>query len=380
MRLNPPVLSTARYEEHQLAFGLQFLNAVKNIIGHESAKYSSKWLQPEEFKKLTDENEVIANVEQASRKALSLTDRPQGHKELEQEVGDQQPSTEVEAAPNGRVAVGNEIEFEVNTLRDILSRSVEQGGASFLFDSEFYLGCYGDVKEAGIEPLEHFLRYGLQEGRVPNVLFDQEFYSQLYPETTAMYPFAHFVERGMLEGRQTHPLFVPQYYHRINGDVADTNIPALQHFLMYGILEDRKFCPLFDAKFYKELYPEAAVSMGSATAHFLRFGIKENHSPNEFFSPTYYLQRYDDARLSDLPAIIHYATIGQYQHRFPGPGFDTKFYAELYPDVVTGGHPLLAHYLDWGREESRLPVASRGKAGTSHYMKAEKFLTSRYQR
>jgi hypothetical protein len=44
----------------------------------------------------------------------------------------------------------------------------EEGFFSFIaehFDSLYYLGSYSDVAQAGIDPLEHWLNYGLREGR-----------------------------------------------------------------------------------------------------------------------------------------------------------------------------------------------------------------------
>jgi hypothetical protein len=35
------------------------------------------------------------------------------------------------------------------------------------FDAEWYLEHYPDVASAGMDPLEHFLRYGFKEGRRP---------------------------------------------------------------------------------------------------------------------------------------------------------------------------------------------------------------------
>jgi hypothetical protein len=45
-----------------------------------------------------------------------------------------------------------------------------------LFDAEFYRATYRDVREAGADPIVHFLRAGAREGRMPNPLFDSAFY------------------------------------------------------------------------------------------------------------------------------------------------------------------------------------------------------------
>lgn len=37
-----------------------------------------------------------------------------------------------------------------------------------LFDADYYLKCYPDVKKSGIDPLEHYIIHGLKEGRSPH--------------------------------------------------------------------------------------------------------------------------------------------------------------------------------------------------------------------
>lgn len=43
--------------------------------------------------------------------------------------------------------------------------------ASEYFDAEYYLASYPDVQEAGIDPLRHYIKYGLAEGRSPSPTF-----------------------------------------------------------------------------------------------------------------------------------------------------------------------------------------------------------------
>ena len=73
------------------------------------------------------------------------------------------------------------------------------------FDAEFYLALYGDVAKAGIDPLEHFLVFGWQEGRDPNARFSVNSYLSLHPDVAAagVNPFVHYVRTGRTEGRAT---------------------------------------------------------------------------------------------------------------------------------------------------------------------------------
>ena len=43
---------------------------------------------------------------------------------------------------------------------------------SGLFDEHYYLSTYPDVKNAGVDPLLHFIYNGAEEGRSPSTGFD----------------------------------------------------------------------------------------------------------------------------------------------------------------------------------------------------------------
>ncbi|WP_162894699.1 glycosyltransferase family 61 protein [Rhizobium terrae] len=86
------------------------------------------------------------------------------------------------------------------------------------FDRAFYREKYPDVNEAGMDVLDHYLRYGVNEGRKPAeesairipggnrtwlediIGFDQSFYARTYPDVDSRYP-DHLVRYGLREGR-----------------------------------------------------------------------------------------------------------------------------------------------------------------------------------
>jgi hypothetical protein len=70
--------------------------------------------------------------------------------------------------------------------------------AARAFDAAFYLAANPDVAEAGIDPLEHFMRFGWQEGRDPTPEFSVVDYRAAFPDVVAagMNPFVHYVTNG----------------------------------------------------------------------------------------------------------------------------------------------------------------------------------------
>ena len=82
---------------------------------------------------------------------------------------------------------------------------------SGLFDEAWYLAEYGDVAQAGMDPVKHYLRYGAAEGRNPSPEFDTLFYLKANPDVAdaQMNPLVHFIRFGQGEGRtptRTKPL------------------------------------------------------------------------------------------------------------------------------------------------------------------------------
>lgn len=53
-----------------------------------------------------------------------------------------------------------------------MRRQLEVLNRTRIFDPEWYLKKYPDVANASIDPAIHFIRYGLNEGRIPCALFD----------------------------------------------------------------------------------------------------------------------------------------------------------------------------------------------------------------
>lgn len=85
-------------------------------------------------------------------------------------------------------------------IRKASERALRQG----IFDAEFYLAKYSDVREAGIDPLRHYVEHGAAEGRKPHRLFEPEFYLRRRPEARrpGVDPLVDFLSGG---GRVANP-------------------------------------------------------------------------------------------------------------------------------------------------------------------------------
>ena len=77
--------------------------------------------------------------------------------------------------------------------------------SSGLFDTNWYLKEYPDVKENEMNPIEHYLKIGAKEYRNPNPDFDTKSYVQKHPNVvkSGINPLEHFILYGREEFRQS---------------------------------------------------------------------------------------------------------------------------------------------------------------------------------
>ena len=72
-------------------------------------------------------------------------------------------------------------------------------------------------------------------------LFDQEWYLERYPDVkhAGVNPILHYINTGALEGRDPSPLFNTKWYLKENRDVAQSKINPLYHYVKFGCKEGR---------------------------------------------------------------------------------------------------------------------------------------------
>jgi len=77
---------------------------------------------------------------------------------------------------------------------------------SGLFDMQYYLETYQDVKNAGIDPLKHFCEHGWKKGKNPSIKFNTKFYIETYQDVknANINPLVHYILFGQKEKRKMH--------------------------------------------------------------------------------------------------------------------------------------------------------------------------------
>ena len=98
-----------------------------------------------------------------------------------------------------------------------------------LCDADWYQDRYPDVGVSGLDPVRHFLRFGLAEGRDPNPFFAGAWYRAHHPEVDAgeLHPLLHYLRHGAARGDNPHPGFDAAWYATQHPEAAGN--PLLFH-------------------------------------------------------------------------------------------------------------------------------------------------------
>ncbi len=111
---------------------------------------------------------------------------------------------------------------------------------SGLYDREYYLENHQDIRDAGMDPLVHFIRSGAAEGRRPNPLFETAWYLQAYPDVadSGLNPLLHYFLHGVAEGRDPSPYFDTLDYLERHPELRESDVNPLAHCLANDAVED----------------------------------------------------------------------------------------------------------------------------------------------
>jgi len=90
--------------------------------------------------------------------------------------------------------------MKMQFFKDILN-------GSELFDSEWYSETYPDVVHLGMDPAEHYLKYGWRLLRDPSTEFSTKFYLKFNADVkeAGVNPLVHYITQGANEGRVCKP-------------------------------------------------------------------------------------------------------------------------------------------------------------------------------
>lgn len=304
---------------------------------------------------------------------------------------------------------------------------------STIYNYEYYINRYPDLKKAyegnDIALLQHFVEYGMAEGRQASENFNLTSYRNRYPDLRQGYGtnlkgyYLHYLNYGQKEGRiavncnemqgyltvyngvDYSVLYDYNYYLNRYPDLKTVyewnEYALLQHFVEHGMAEGRLASENFNLTAYRNRYPDLRQEYGSDLKgyylHYLNYGRNEGRNAvscdemlgyltvyngvdySALYDYNYYLNRYSDLKevyaWDEYALLQHFVEHGMSEGRQANKKFNLSCYQSNYPDLREGyGSDLKGYYLHYlyhglyeGRVADRLLDSSGdGSITTNH--------------
>lgn len=128
---------------------------------------------------------------------------------------------------------GRALGIDIRAVPDPRSKVIRESG---VFDEEYYLEQYPDVAQSGLDPIDHYMRYGASESRNPSAMFDTAYYLRNNPDVVRkkLNPLLHFVMFGWKQLRNPSRDFDVWWYWSNHMDPAVEDVNPLGHYQRVG--------------------------------------------------------------------------------------------------------------------------------------------------
>ena len=189
-----------------------------------------------------------------------------------------------------------------------------------LFEEEYYMRCYKPQLN-GMDPLTHFIQRGWLLGHDPSPTFSTSSYLGAYDDVrnAGINPLLHYVLHGRAEGRS------PQ--GRINHIV--TSSPNQTEDIVTISNEEDNFMETnstlreviealeehFDRTFYISKYEDIALAKVDPLRHYCLTGWRELRDPSGDFSTNFYLTNNPDVKEAGINPYYHFIIAGRREGR-----------------------------------------------------------------
>ncbi len=287
---------------------------------------------------------------------------------------------------------------------------------SAVYDYTYYVSKYADLKRTygddKYKALEHFVKYGMGEGRQAIDSFAVHVYQSNYWDLQNAYGddlklyYLHYIDYGRAEGRngkdyiQTAPstptgdssiyegidyskVYDYSYYINHNPDIyavlGDDPKVVLKHFVEFGMSEGRQAIDSFNVHIYRERYFDLNNAFGDDMKayyiHYIDSGYAEGRDASEnsssihdgidyslVYDYDYYVANNQDVANvygnNRLKVLEHFVSWGMTEGRQAKETFNVRKYMNRYFDLPQiYGNDLKSyyyHYINYGNAEGRI--------------------------
>lgn len=193
-----------------------------------------------------------------------------------------------------------------------------------IFDESWYLNKYRDVANSSINPLTHFILYGIQENRYPNQIVFSEIGNT---EISNDYIRTYLTETI----RKNVPL--PRYIFPAIGEQKEIYEKAVE-------------LGLFDEEYYLRTYHDCMPSLGvHPFIHYINEGYSYGYNPGPNFNSNRYLEEYKQKFSIKGAPLIHFIQYGFSNglEYWPARGYEFKN-EKKFTIVEHAEHKFTMHY------------------------------------
>jgi hypothetical protein len=176
---------------------------------------------------------------------------------------------------------------------------------SDFFDHKFYYQEYFYNFNSSTDLVSHYIEIGAELDFNPSNKFNTKFYKEYYRDVASskINPLYHFIKHGIAEGR------LPK-----DNGVKDGIVVEISDL---DLIKQSKY---FDASWYKSQFfdvnPEEIVN---PELHYLNEGHAKGYDPSTDFSTLGYLGYYRDVLTAGVNPLVHFLRSGQKEGRKPKP-------------------------------------------------------------
>ena len=239
------------------------------------------------------------------------------------------------------------------------------------FDAEYYRNWNPDVAEEGFPPFEHYIRFGLAEGRSPNALFDRVWYENTIAsdlDALSVPSYIHFLCAGFKSGLPPRHILYPTLTHGKNDsgislEKFDDLIRSSRPWIIkYGVHKYVITVAMFLSYAYDGDGSLAADADGvTRLTHFLDIGAAAGLDPGPMFNGDYYRKRLSEIRpgwkwISN--SLESFLNEGIQKRITPTPLFDNESYCRNHVDIAKSNLWGFEHFIVFGIFEGRMGESS----------------------
>jgi hypothetical protein len=180
------------------------------------------------------------------------------------------------------------------------------------FDSKWYVEALDDEEVDILFAIKHYILLGATQEKDPCPLFSTKYYLQTYLDvaTSGLNPLFHYISFGMSEKREIKESI---YASDISLEqVVDRYELTANETKDVKLIQKSKW---FSKNWYVDTYPELNISANKAAKHYYLFGTTEEKDPCPYFSTSFYLMCHADVAAIGINPLLHYVKYGQNEGR-----------------------------------------------------------------